>query len=133
MARISVSSIFFILLQILRCIPIDAVWRSWKGDYPIHYRCFDVNSLVCAVAGCSIAQGLTILVLPLLLTIGLNTSWHRKAAIVVMFSLGIFALVTSCSRLRYLIMFARKSLKGIKGSFLGSCRRRGEGTSAVWT
>lgn len=109
MAWVAISSALFILLQIFQCMPVDAIWRSWKGDYPGSYRCLDVNSLVYAAAGCSIAQDVTILVLPLPLILRLNTTWRRKAAIVVMFSLGIFVLVTSCIRLRYLIMFARST------------------------
>lgn len=108
MAWVSISSALFILLQIFQCMPVDAIWRSWKGDYPDSYRCLDVNSLVYAAAGCSIAQDVTILVLPLPLILRLNTTC-RKAAIVVMFSLGTFVLVTSCIRLRYLIMFARST------------------------
>lgn len=109
MAWVAVSSLLFILLQIFQCFPVDSIWRSWRGDYPGYYRCLDINSLVYAAAGCSIAQDLTILVLPLPLILRLNTSWRRKAAIVVMFSLGIFVLVTSCLRLQYLVRFARST------------------------
>lgn len=109
MGWVAVSSVLFILLQIFQCLPVDSIWRSWKGDYPGHYRCLDVNSLVYAAAGCSIAQDLTILVLPLPLILRLNTGWRRRAAIVVMFSLGIFVLVTSCIRLQYLVRFARST------------------------
>lgn len=109
MAWVVVSSVLFILLQIFQCLPVDAIWRSWRGDYPGRYRCLDVNSLVYAAAGCSIAQDLTILVLPLPLILGLNTSWRRRAAIAVMFSLGIFVLVTSCIRLRFMVLFARST------------------------
>lgn len=109
MAWVAVSSVLFILLQIFQCLPVDAIWRSWKGDYPDPYHCLDVNSLVYAAAGCGIAQDLTILVLPLPLILRLHTTWRRKASIMVMFSLGIFVLVTSCIRLRYLITFARST------------------------
>lgn len=50
--------------------------------------------------GHSIVQDFTILVLPLPLIIGPNTSWHRKAATMAMLSLGIFVFVTNCIRLR---------------------------------
>ena len=109
MAWVAVSSVLFIFLQILQCLPVDAIWRSWRGDYPGPYRCLDVNSLVYAAAGCSIAQDITILVLPLPLIARLNTSWRRKAGIMAMFSLGAFVLVTSCVRLRYLVLFARST------------------------
>lgn len=109
MAWVAVSSVLFIFLGMFQCLPVDAIWRSWRGDYPNPYRCLDVNSLVYAAAGCSIAQDITILVLPLPLIARLNTTWRRKAGIMVMFSLGAFVLVTSCVRLRYLILFARST------------------------
>lgn len=88
-------------------MPVDAIWRSWDGAYPGDYHCVDVNSLVYAAGGCSIAQDLTVLVMPLPLILRLNTNWRRKVGITTMFSLGIFVLITSCVRLRFIVQFAR--------------------------
>ncbi|KAL1876951.1 hypothetical protein Daus18300_002558 [Diaporthe australafricana] len=107
MGWIAVSSAVFLFVGMFQCMPVDAIWRSWDGAYPGNYHCVNVNSLVYAAAGCSIAQDLTILVMPLPLILRLNTNWRRKAGTVIMFSLGIFVLITSCVRLRFLVQFAR--------------------------
>jgi hypothetical protein len=52
-----------------------------------------------------ISQILVMLVMPLPLLWKLNTSLRSKIAIIIMFSLGIFDLITSCIRLRSVILF----------------------------
>ncbi|KAH8677926.1 hypothetical protein BX600DRAFT_479436 [Xylariales sp. PMI_506] len=105
---ISVSTTVLIFLQIFQCTPINYNWEGWKGGFG-SYKCLDVNSLSYAAAGISIGQDLLVLSLPLPLLIGLNTSWRRRAGIILMFSLGIFIVITSCIRLRFLIIFARST------------------------
>ncbi|KAK2607575.1 hypothetical protein N8I77_006238 [Diaporthe amygdali] len=107
MTWVALSSLIIITLQIFQCTPIDAIWRSWDGNYPGSYHCFNINALTYAAAGLSIAQDVAILVLPLPLILRLNTNWRRKIGIVIMFSLGIFVLITSCVRLRFIVLFAR--------------------------
>ncbi|KUI73557.1 hypothetical protein VM1G_09165 [Cytospora mali] len=104
-----VSTTTFVILQIFQCTPASATWESWKGNYPVPYQCFDVNALVYAAAGFSIGQDIIILVIPLPLLLNLNTKWRRKLGIVFMFSLGLFVLVTSCIRLRFVVRFARST------------------------
>ncbi|ROV92003.1 hypothetical protein VSDG_07639 [Cytospora chrysosperma] len=107
MCWVLVSTTTFVILQIFQCTPISAIWRSWEGNYPMPYHCFDVNALVYAAAGFSIAQDIVILAMPLPLLLSLNTKWRRKFGIVIMFSLGVFVLATSCIRLRFMVLFAR--------------------------
>lgn len=106
MAFVAVSALTFIFLQIFQCLPISYNWDSWKGNFG-EYRCINVNTLTFTAASFAILQDVIILVLPLPLLIGLQTSWRKKTGIIVMFSLGAFVLLTSCIRLRYLVEFAR--------------------------
>ncbi|KUI58930.1 hypothetical protein VP1G_06207 [Cytospora mali] len=109
MCWVLVSTTTFVILQIFQCTPASATWESWQGNYPVPYQCFDVNALVYAAAGFSIAQDIVILVIPLPPLLNLNTNWRRKIGIVLMFSLGLFVLVTSCIRLRFVVRFARST------------------------
>lgn len=104
MGFVTTSGIAFLLSQIFQCIPIQYNWQSWKGDFGSH-TCVEVNTLVITAAAFAIAQDVIILSLPLPLLIGLHASWRKKAAIIFMFSLGIFVTLTSCIRLHYIIQF----------------------------
>lgn len=106
MGWVIVSNIIFIFMQIFQCIPINYNWEGWTGDFGPH-RCLDVNTLTYTAAGFSIAQDSVMILLPLPVLISLNTSWRAKVGIIIMFSLGIFVLITSCVRLRFLLLFAR--------------------------
>lgn len=107
MGWVLLATITFVVIQIFQCTPVSAIWESWEEDYPAPYHCFDINALAYAAAGFSIAQDIVILTIPLPLLVKLNTGRGRKVGIVIMFSLGIFVLATSCIRLRFLILFAR--------------------------
>ncbi|KAK7747878.1 hypothetical protein SLS53_001129 [Cytospora paraplurivora] len=109
MCWVLLATTTFIILQIFQCRPLSAIWESWKGNYPVPYHCFHVNALVYAAAGFSIAQEIVILALPLPLLLKLNANWRRKVGILIMFSLGIFVLATSCIRLRFMVQFARST------------------------
>lgn len=108
MAWVGVSGAIFLLMQIFQCIPISYSWEGWEGTYGPH-TCVDVNTLAFAAAGFSIAQDVVILILPLPLLARLQVSGRSKVAVMVMFSLGIFIVVTSCVRLRSIVRFARSS------------------------
>jgi hypothetical protein len=108
MAWVSISGLLFLLLQIFQCIPIDYTWKGWTGTYEPH-KCMDANALAFTAAGFSIAQDLVILALPLPLIARLQTSWRSRIEVMVMFSLGIFVVITSCIRLRSIVYFARSS------------------------
>ena len=104
MAWVFITSVVFFFMVIFQCIPIDYVWLGWTGLYGPH-RCLDINTITFVAAGFGIGQDVVILILPLPLLARLNVSPRSKLAIIVMFSLGIFAVVTSCVRLRYIVSF----------------------------
>ncbi|KAI1341881.1 hypothetical protein F5Y15DRAFT_413806 [Xylariaceae sp. FL0016] len=105
---VAVSTAVLIFLSIFQCMPINYNWEGWKGEIT-DFECIDVNALSYAAAGLAIAQEIAILILPLPLLLKLNTTWRKRASIIVMFSLGVFVLITSCVRLRYLLTYARSS------------------------
>jgi hypothetical protein len=98
------STTIFVFMQIFQCTPVSYNWEGWKGGFASH-KCVEINTLVLTAAGFSIGLDSIILILPLPLLFGLRMSWKSKAAILVMFSLGIFVLITACVRLRYIILY----------------------------
>ncbi|KAK3680464.1 CFEM domain-containing protein [Podospora appendiculata] len=105
MAWVAMSGVLFVFLQVFQCIPIAVIWEGWKKGGFGWYRCLDINTLAFTTAGFSIAQDIVILVMPLPLLARLNVSRRSKFGIMVMFSLGIFVLITSCVRLWSLYTF----------------------------
>lgn len=93
-----------LFLQIFQCTPISFNWDGWKRDFGT-YHCLDLHRLVNIAGGLSISHDLIILVLPLPLLWGLNTPKRSKVGISLMFSLGLFILITACIRLHYLAPF----------------------------
>lgn len=104
MAFVAIPTIVFIFLQIFQCAPVSYIWEGWVDGFGKH-QCINVNTLAYAAASFSIAQDFIILVLPLPLLYSLNMGSRSKAGIMIMFSLGIFIMVTSCVRLRYILSF----------------------------
>ncbi|KAB5586220.1 hypothetical protein GE09DRAFT_57528 [Coniochaeta sp. 2T2.1] len=106
---VSITGIVLLTMQIFQCIPISYSWEGWKGDFVGPHKCLEVNTLVFTAAGFSIAQDLVILALPLPILARLQVGWRSKVQVMVMFSLGIFIVITSCIRLRSIVKFARSS------------------------
>ncbi|KAK4655854.1 hypothetical protein QC762_306080 [Podospora pseudocomata] len=99
MTWVGLSGLIFVFCQIFQCAPISFIWEGWrKGEFG-PFSCLDINALGYTTAAFSIAQDIVILVMPLPLLIKLNVNVRSKICIIVMFSLGIFALITSCVRL----------------------------------
>ncbi|KAK7952920.1 hypothetical protein PG988_013614 [Apiospora saccharicola] len=94
-----------IAATLFQCVPISYNWLGWTGQYASQHQCIDVNALSFAAAGIGIAQDLTIMVLPLPIILNLNMAFRKRAQTVVMFSLGLLVVITSCVRLRYLVRF----------------------------
>lgn len=106
MAYIIVFTIVALFLQIFQCFPVSSIWESWKGNFG-SYKCLDVNLMTIVVAANLIGQDVVILLLPLPLLVQLNMTWRKKVSIILMFSLGIFVVITSAIRLEYLVVMAR--------------------------
>ncbi|TDZ30726.1 hypothetical protein C8035_v002322 [Colletotrichum spinosum] len=106
MGNIILSTTVLLFLQIFQCIPFEYNWLGWKGDFGPHH-CLDINTLAFVAGGLSISHDVIILLLPLPLLYHLNMGFRKKAGIFLMFSLGVFILITSCVRLRYIVLFTR--------------------------
>ena len=104
MLFVVIPTAVFIFMQIFQCKPVEFAWEGWL-DHNRDENCLDINVLAFTAAAFSIAQDLAILVLPLPWLLGLNMGTKSKAGIILMFSLGVFVLITSCIRLRYIVSF----------------------------
>ncbi|KAK1958578.1 hypothetical protein LY78DRAFT_373371 [Colletotrichum sublineola] len=106
MSYIGLSTTILLFMQIFQCIPFSYNWDGWKGDFGPH-SCLNMNVLAFVAAGVSISHDIIILLLPIPLLWHLNMGLRSKLSIFIMFSLGIFILITSCVRLRYITLFTR--------------------------
>ncbi|KAK1999963.1 CFEM domain-containing protein [Colletotrichum falcatum] len=106
MSYIGLSTTILLFMQIFQCIPFSYNWDGWKGDFGPHH-CLNINVLAFVAGGLSISHDVIILFLPIPLLWHLNMGLRSKVGIFIMFSLGIFILITSCVRLRYITLFTR--------------------------
>lgn len=106
MGWVILSAVIVVFMTIFQCTPISYNWEGWKGDMD-SASCIDVNALGYAAAGAGIAQDITIIILPLPIIASLQMSMRKRLQTLFMFSLGIFIVITSCIRLRYLVQFAK--------------------------
>ncbi|KAH6696784.1 CFEM domain-containing protein [Plectosphaerella plurivora] len=102
-ALVSVSTTVLVFLQIFQCVPVRYIWERIKGNFGPH-SCLDINKLAYTAAAFSITEDVIILLLPLPSLIRLNVNLRTKIGIILMFSLGILILITSCVRLRSLVL-----------------------------
>lgn len=103
------TNILFALLLIFQCHPINAAWEVWEGESTVPHTCLKVQALSQAGSIVGILQDVVILVLPFPVLAGLHMKWRYKLRVMVMFSLGLFVVVTSCVRLWCMILFARST------------------------
>ncbi|KAJ2894005.1 CFEM domain-containing protein [Zalerion maritima] len=103
---VALCALLFMALQMFQCLPIQFNWLGWRGDFDGH-RCININMFAYTVGATMILQDVVILLLPLPWLISLNTSVRNRIGIIVMFSMGVFILITSCIRTRYLVTYAR--------------------------
>jgi hypothetical protein len=105
---IALSNAVLAFLAIFQCWPINIVWEGWKiyKDHPNPGKCLNVHLLVHVAAGFSIFYDAVLIALPLPLIWRLHASVRAKVGVGLMLSLGVFVLITSCIRLRYLVGFA---------------------------
>ncbi|KIM94076.1 hypothetical protein OIDMADRAFT_184520 [Oidiodendron maius Zn] len=95
----------FFMAVTLQCIPVRAVWDpTQKG------KCVSSSMMVAAGAACSIFEDVVIILLPVREIKYLNLGPRKRLAIILMFSLGSFACITSMIRLKYLTSYSVRSL-----------------------
>ena len=109
LGTIALSNTVLAFLAIFQCWPINLAWEGWKiyKDHPNCEKCLNAHLIAYIAAGFSIFYDAVLIALPLPLIWGLNASNRAKLGVGLMLSLGVFVLITSCIRLRYLVNFAR--------------------------
>jgi hypothetical protein len=105
-AYTSLGSLLVFFMLMFQCMPINYNWDGWRGDFGPH-QCLDITELTVAASSLSISQDFLLLVLPMPLLYNLNISLRNKIGVIMMFSLGVFILLTSCIRLQYILQFRR--------------------------
>ncbi|KAG4443677.1 hypothetical protein IFR05_000863 [Cadophora sp. M221] len=100
-AFVASAGVAFVVTGTVQCIPIS---RSF--DRSISGKCIDLNALAYANSGIGILQDIIILVLPFPEIVYLNMRTRKKVLLLLMFSLGTLAVLTSILRLPYLHDFA---------------------------
>lgn len=100
----TLGNLVVLFLQIFQCHPIHLVWDGWKDKEWLD-SCLDLNTLAYAAASLVIVQDLAIIILPMPWLIKLQMNLKTKIGIMIMFSLGVFVLATSCARLSYILKF----------------------------
>lgn len=115
-AFVALAGIAFVVTGTVQCIPISMpivdpffsiltdTGRSF--DRSISGKCIDLNALAYANAGIGILQDFIILILPFPEVVYLNMRTRKKVLLLLMFSLGTLAVLTSILRLPYLHDFA---------------------------
>ncbi|KAG4437280.1 hypothetical protein IFR05_007218, partial [Cadophora sp. M221] len=86
---------------IFQCSPISGVW-----DRTLNSQCLNINTICYSSAAISVALDLIILILPIPVLIRLKMSMKKKLSLIVMFSLGSLACITSGIRLKYMVAFS---------------------------
>ncbi|KAH7408847.1 hypothetical protein BKA64DRAFT_383232 [Cadophora sp. MPI-SDFR-AT-0126] len=92
------GGVAFTFVLLFQCWPLTSLW-----DRSIPGRCVNITAVGYAGAGLSIFDDLAIFALPLPWLNTLQINLCKKISIMLLFSLGSFACVTSMVRLKYLI------------------------------
>jgi hypothetical protein len=101
------TSIVSLLLSVFICWPVNFFWEGWIDPQGFgEHRCSDFKVIAYIGGGFSILHEVLILAIPIPVIYNLNASKRSKIAISFMFGLGVFVLVTSCVRLRYVVLLS---------------------------
>jgi hypothetical protein len=99
-AFITTSCTSFIFAIAFQCHPASSFW-----DRTIPGKCINQNAMSYSGAGASILQHIIILLLPIPCIKSLKLGKGKKLSLFVMFGLGIFALVVSLVRVKFILGF----------------------------
>lgn len=105
MAFVIISVFSFALASIFQCIPIH---KAWDTTGTVEGHCINVNALFFANAGLDIFQDAVIYALPMKMLYTLQIPRRQKFALMLVFAVGGFVVVTGMVRLNAL-KFAQNS------------------------
>ncbi|KAF7880002.1 uncharacterized protein EAF02_007639 [Botrytis sinoallii] len=99
MAFVALTSLSCVIATIFQCTPISKAWEHPVTDKG---HCIQVNALFYANAGLDIFQDLVIYVLPMKMLYSIQIPRRQKYALMIVFAVGGFVVVTGMIRLYYL-------------------------------
>ncbi|ESZ95479.1 hypothetical protein SBOR_4133 [Sclerotinia borealis F-4128] len=99
MAFVILTSFSFVIATVFQCTPISKAWEQPATD---NGHCIQVNAMFYANAGLDIFQDLVIYVLPMRMLYQIQIPKRQKYALMVVFAVGGFVVVTGMIRLYYL-------------------------------
>lgn len=99
MAFVALTSLSCVIATIFQCTPISKAWEQPVTDKG---HCIQVNALFYANAGLDIFQDLVIYVLPMKMLYSIQIPRRQKYALMIVFAVGGFVVVTGMIRLYYL-------------------------------
>ncbi|EFQ33611.1 uncharacterized protein GLRG_08540 [Colletotrichum graminicola M1.001] len=92
----------FVLATAFQCTPISSTWNRNNQDQ----TCINVSTIWYSGAGVSISEELVILLLPIPELVKLQINTRNKMALSFIFSLGLFACITTMIRLKYMAIYS---------------------------
>lgn len=96
---VSAFAFVCIIVIVLQCIPISKAWDP-IGNTSGH--CINGNAFIFAHAGLDIFQDVVVYILPMKMLYALHVPLRQKIALVLIFALGGFVIITGMIRLGYL-------------------------------
>ncbi|KAF7957017.1 hypothetical protein EAE96_004338 [Botrytis aclada] len=99
MVFVALTSLSCVIATIFQCTPISKAWEQPVTDKG---HCIQVNALFYANAGLDIFQDLVIYVLPMKMLYAIQIPRRQKYALMIVFAVGGFVVVTGMIRLYYL-------------------------------
>ncbi|KAK0107936.1 hypothetical protein ONS96_003722 [Cadophora gregata f. sp. sojae] len=97
----TIFTLVFIFVGLFQCTPLSFYWKSWDNEH--EGKCMNLNALVWANAGISIALDFWMLALPMTQLMNLSLHWKKKLSVAAMFGVGAFVTIVSVVRLRSLV------------------------------
>ncbi|KAH7121365.1 hypothetical protein EDB81DRAFT_913512 [Dactylonectria macrodidyma] len=126
--------ILFLGLVIFECRPVAAIW-----DRSLERQCLDLTKIALAGAALAIFEDIAFLIMPIPEILKLQLSTRKRIALLLVFSVGSFACITSMVRLKTVLIFGKSQdqtwdyVDGIIWSVVElSCALACAGLPALW-
>ncbi|KAH7121920.1 hypothetical protein B0J13DRAFT_680477 [Dactylonectria estremocensis] len=94
--------ILFLGLVVFECRPVAAIW-----DRSLERQCLDLTKIALAGASLAIFEDIAFLVMPIPELLKLQLSTKKRIALLLVFSVGSFACITSMVRLKTVLIFGK--------------------------
>ncbi|KAM3417077.1 hypothetical protein BST61_g8653 [Cercospora zeina] len=102
-------SLAFILLLIFNCSPTEAYWKSFNPSWTVEYTCVDTTVVNLLAGIMSVVSDLYSVILPCLMTRHLRLPTAQRVGLLLVFSLGLLAVLASSVRTYWLYKVGHSS------------------------